>query len=186
MVLTMNLCGFRRRFALTGILAGLASFPSVLAHCPLCTMGAAAAAGGAVYLGVNVAVVGLFVGAFGVSTGWWISRLVRKQYFFGQSIAIIVASFLLTIVPLLGVIDAVEPFPILWWGEYGSLFNRTYLVNPFLAGSILGGILVSLTPHLSGAVSSWKGRQIVPYQGIILTFALLLAVGVGIQLVMSW
>ena len=52
----------------------------VSAHCPLCTAGAAIAAGGAIYLGVSVIVVGLFIGAFAVSTGWWVAKIIKKQY----------------------------------------------------------------------------------------------------------
>ena len=38
----------------------------VLAHCPLCTAGAAVAVGGAAWLGVSKIIIGLFIGAFAV------------------------------------------------------------------------------------------------------------------------
>src|SRR3989344_7835140 len=101
----------------------------VSAHCPLCTAGVAAAAGGALWLGVQKAVVGLFVGAFAVSTGWWVSKLVKKQYVPRQKAVIIVLSFLLTVLPLYSLLSDVYPLYITWGGEYGSLFNRTYVLN---------------------------------------------------------
>ena len=50
-------------------IAALLAVQSVRAHCPLCTAGIMAVAGGATYFGVNKVVIALLVGAFGVSTG---------------------------------------------------------------------------------------------------------------------
>lgn len=155
-------------------------FKSVQAHCPLCTVGAAAAAGGALWLGVNLIVVALFIGAFAVSTGWWISRLIKKQCWKYQKTALIIASFLLTIIPLMPLFPGITPFYLSWGGEYGSLFNRTYLLNTFLIGSILGGAIVSSTPFLSQKITKVRGKM-VPFQGVILTLFLLMIAGIGLQ-----
>ena len=74
--------------------------PAVKAHCPLCTMGAAAV-GGALYLGISTIVVGFFIGAFAVSTGWWVSQIIKKQYFPCQKWLLIISSFILTIIPMM-------------------------------------------------------------------------------------
>ena len=74
----------------------------------------------------------------------------------------------------------ITPFYLSWGGEYGSLFNRTYLFNTFLIGSVLGGVIVSLTPFLSKKITEMRGK-IVPFQGVILTLALLLLVGTTLQ-----
>ncbi len=166
-------------FALPGTL--LALMPSALAHCPLCTMGAAAAAGGAMYLGVNTIVVGLFIGAFAVSTGWWISRALKKEYFSGQKWALIVLSFLLTIIPIMPLIPGITPLYISMMGDYGSLLNRTYLLNNFLLGSVVGGTIVSSTPWMSGKITAIRKGKMLPFQGVILTLALLVVIGVIIQ-----
>jgi hypothetical protein len=155
---------------------------SVSAHCPLCTMGAMAAAGGAMWLGVNTIVVGVYIGAFAVSMGWWVSRLVKKDYFKGQRIALIVFSFVLTIVPMMPLIEDITPVPILWFGGYGTLFNRTYLLNNFFLGSLLGGVVVCITPWMSSKISSLRKGKIVPFQGVILTLGLLIVLGTLIQL----
>lgn len=44
---------------------------ATFAHCPLCTIGAGAAAVGAAWLGVSYMVIGVFLGAFGLAIGLW-------------------------------------------------------------------------------------------------------------------
>mgnify|MGYP006929334256 CR=1 FL=1 len=70
------------------IAAIFCSFPLILsifsarivsAHCPLCTIGAGAAAGAAIWLGISKVVVAMFIGAFAMSMGMWFSRIIKKQ-----------------------------------------------------------------------------------------------------------
>ena len=156
---------------------------NTVAHCPLCTVGAAAAAGGALWLGVEKAVVGLFLGAFAASMGWWLSRLVKKQYVPFQTPGLVLLSFVLTIVPLFPVITQIYPLYISMAGEYGSWLNRTYVLNLSLFTSIMGGTIVSLTPWLSRNLSRLRRGRMVPFQGIILTLGILVVTGIILQLV---
>ena len=156
---------------------------NVEAHCPLCTIGAGAVAGGAVYLGVNQAAIGVFIGAFAVSMGWWVSRLIKKQFIPFQKWALIILSFVLTIFPILIIMSDIQPLYISIMGGYGTLLNRTYLLNLFLIGSVIGGITLSLTPWLSSKITKLRKGKMVPYQGIILTFLPLIIIGVIMQLV---
>lgn len=151
---------------------------SVFAHCPLCTLGAAAAAGGAAYLGVSNIVIGLFIGAFGVSIGWWISRLIKKQFVPFQKILIIVFSFATTILPLMSFLVDVHPLYLSWAGKYGS----TFAIDYFLLGSLLGALIVSITPWASNRITALRSGKHFPFQGIILTLSLLLVLGIVIQL----
>lgn len=157
----------------------------VQAHCPLCTIGAAAAAGGAAYLGVNNLVIGLFIGAFAVSMGWWFSNLIKKKFIPFQRAAIILLSFITTILPMLSIMEGIKPLYINMVGDYGSLLNRTYIFNLFLIGSILGGIIVTLTPWLSSKITSLRNGKMLPYQGTILTLAILIMLGTIIQLAIT-
>ena len=154
----------------------LALVKNAYAHCPLCTVGAAAAAGGAAWLGVSKIVIGIFIGAFAVSIGWWVSNLIKKQYIPFQRLLIILFSFVTTVFPLLGmeVMRSNYPFLASFFGDYGSLFNRTYIINLFLIGSVIGGFIVSLTPWLSRKITIVRNGKMLPYQGIMLTFALLI------------
>src|SRR3989344_8592817 len=154
----------------------LALVKNAYAHCPLCTVGAAAAAGGAAWLGVSKIVIGVFIGAFAVSIGWWVSNLIKKGYVPFQGPLIILFSFATTVFPLLSleVMQSNYPLLITLAGDYGFLLNRTYILNLFFIGSVIGGLLVSITPWLSGRITMIRDGKKVPYQGILLTFALLI------------
>lgn len=155
----------------------------VLAHCPLCTAGAAVAVGGAAWLGVSKIIIGLFIGAFAVSTGLWFSRIIKKKYIPYQTLLIVVFSFIATVIPLLPIISEVYPMYISWMGGYGTLLNRTYVINGPLIGSLIGGGLVSLMPWLSSRLTKINGKT-YPYQGITLTFTVLIVFAIIIQLIM--
>lgn len=153
------------------LLALLLAVPLARAHCPLCTAGAAVAAGGAAWLGVDAAAIGIFTGAFGGATGLWAARLLRRNRW--QTAAITIASFLLTILPMAGLFQP-QPFMISLLGEYGGILNRTYMLNTFIIGAAAGMGVLSASPRISRLVTRQRGKHI-PYQGIIITFALLAA-----------
>ncbi len=160
----------------------LIKMPFASAHCPLCTIGAAAVAGGAAWMGVNHVVIGLFIGAFAMSLGYWIAKLVKKQYFPLQSFTIITLSYLSTIIPLIPLLKSNYPLFISLFGDYGTWLNKTYLLNLFVVGSLLGGLIVIIGPWLSRKLTAIRSGKMIPYQGVLLTFSLLLLVGVLVQL----
>lgn len=143
------------------------------AHCPLCTIGAGAAAGIAIWLGVSPTSVGIFIGAFAVAVGLWVARLIPKNFKF-KFTGLAILSFILTIIPIMPLVEGYYPIFINWSGPYGSIFNRTYLVNQFLIGSILGAIIMFISPKVSQQISRIKGKRLFPFQSIIITFILLI------------
>lgn len=168
------------------------------AHCPLCTAGAAVAAGTAAYFGVNTSIIGLFIGAFAVSLGFWMARLLvnkiknklnksneRLIKFMKISIffVLILFSFIITIFPIKPII-ASESFALNIWltGSYGSLLNRTYLIDKFLFGSIIGGIIIVISPLLSKGLTNLRRGKTFPYQGLTLTFLLLIIAAILMQI----
>lgn len=159
----------------------LLSIQVVNAHCPLCTMGAAAVAVGAAWYGVKTVIIGLFIGAFAVSMGYWISNMIKRQFIPFQRSSIILLSFVTTIIPLLSVIKDVTSFYVSFAGDYGSLLNRTYLINIFLVGSIFGGILVVLAPLISNKITQLRNGKILPFQGTILTILMLVVASIILQ-----
>jgi hypothetical protein len=159
------------------ILSGLAS-----AHCPLCTAGAGAAAAGAAYLGVAKPVLGLFIGALGVSMGWWFAKKIPEQYIPYQKEAVVIASFLLTVIPILPIIGQQKAFFIGLAGSYGSLLHNTYMYDASLITSIVGGFIVTASPSVSSKITEYRGEHI-DYQGILVTFATLIALSLVIQFV---
>ena len=114
----------------------------VAAHCPLCTIGAGAAAGAAVWLGVSKVAVVLFIGAFAMSMGMWFSKIIKKKYIPFQNFVIIALIFVTTFFPLLPLFKTVGPFYLSFIGEYGT----TFAVNYSLYSGLLGGLMIFISP----------------------------------------
>lgn len=140
------------------------------------------AAAGAAYLGVAKPVLGLFIGALGVSMGWWFAKKIPKEYIPYQKEAVIVASFLLTIVPILPIIGQQQAFFIGLYGSYGSLLHNTYMYDMSFLTSIIGGVVVTLSPRISGKITEIRGKHI-DYQGILVTFITLIVLGLTVQFI---
>lgn len=144
---------------------------TVSAHCPLCTIGAGAAAAGAVWLGVSKVVVALFIGAFAMSMGMWFARVIekRKKFIPFQNPLIIIGIFLLTVLPLIPIVKVIGPLYISFIGDYGM----TYAFNYSLGSTLLGGIITFVSPKINKKVREKRNGKGIPFQGILLTFLLL-------------
>ncbi len=151
----------------------------VSAHCPLCTVGAGAAAAGAVWLGVSKVVVALFMGAFAMSMGMWFARVLdkKKRFIPFQYSLIVILVFVLTVWPLMPIFKAIGPLYFSFIGEYGT----TYAINYSLISSLFGGGIVLLSPTTSKKITKLRKGKIIAFQGMILTFALLLIAAILIQ-----
>ncbi len=145
--------------------------PPVMAHCPLCTVGAGAAAAGAAWLGVSKVVIGLLIGAFAMSMGMWFARWAdkRKRVIPFQRTLIILVVFFTTVLPLLPIFTAIGPLYIPFVGDYGT----TYAFNYSLASSFLGGVITFISPGLNKKIKEKRNGKGIPFQGIIITFVLL-------------
>jgi len=156
--------------------------PKVLAHCPLCTIGAGVAAAGAVWLGVSKVVVALFIGAFAMSMGMWFSKVAGKKgnYIPFQPLLIITGIFVFTVWPLMPLFEAIGPVYLSFIGEYG----RTYAFNYSLISALFGGLIVFVSPHLSKKITKIRNGRIIPFQGIVLTLLILIITGGIVQLIL--
>src|SRR3989338_9689146 len=135
-------------------------FKYIDAHCPLCTITAGAAAAGGVYLGVSKIVIGLLIGAFAMSIGMWLARIVKKKYIPFQKTLIILLIFLLTVIPLLPIFSHVGGFNIGLTGDYGSLLNRTYVIDHSFLASFLGGAIVFISPSLNRRIKEKTKKNV--------------------------
>ena len=155
------------------------------AHCPLCTGAIAVAAVAATTMGVDVSVVGIFVGAFAVSTGLWAGRVIKKQYIPFQTAAIVVASFLLTIVPVTAVVPDDLSIPLLLFGAPDSLFNRVYWPSKMLFGGLIGGMLTVGSLYLHEFLKKRNnGKVYIQFQGVLLTVGILVMSAIAMFLAM--
>src|SRR3989338_2207233 len=156
---------------------------TAMAHCPLCTLGAGAAALTAASLGLSVLSVGIFLGAFAVAMGLWIGRLLRRKIkipYLPYWMALL--SFMTTILPLQPLLFDNSSFYLSLYGDFGSLLNRTYYVDKFLFGSVVGGIVLFFGPRLSTLLTRLRKSKTFPYQGMILTFLFLILVATFFEL----
>jgi hypothetical protein len=149
------------------------------AHCPLCTAGAGVLALGAAKLGVGPMPIGIFLGAFAVALGLWVARFLKKQYLPRQKALLGVFSFATTIFPLQAVLADNASVYLPFWGEYG----KTFVINLFVVGAIVGGVLILLSPYLSRKFSLARGGEMYPFQGMVITLVLLISAAAVIGLV---
>ncbi|MBI4438718.1 hypothetical protein HY640_02195 [Candidatus Woesearchaeota archaeon] len=170
--------------AVAAITALLLSITPAHAHCPLCTVGVGAAAVTARYFGVNAAVLGVFIGAFGVSTGLWMALKAKKLIPF-QTPVIVALSFLLTVIPLMGIMPETIYTPLLVAGEPGTALNKVYWLNTMMLGAVIGAAVSTAAYILHISIKKAKGKVLFPYQGVALTLASLLLAGGAMQLLLS-
>lgn len=165
------------------LLSGLALLipKAALAHCPLCTVGAGALAVLAASLGVSSVAVGIFIGAFALALGLWLAPLIKKQYMPYQRHVLSFVIFLATVLPIMPLIRDYGPFYISLAGDYGSPLHNTYTINLFVLGVVVGALIVAFAPFLSRSLTKARHKQF-PYQGMIITLALLTVASVTAQL----
>lgn len=152
------------------------------AHCPLCTAGAGAAAIGAAWLGVSQLSIGIFIGAFALAMGLWMGRIFTRRYLPLQKPLLGLLSFTSVVLPLTAFMTDVSSVYLAWGGGYGSFFNRVVTINQFILGSVAGALIMFITPFLSRWLTRARHNKLIPFQGIILTFVLLVLGSLVIEL----
>lgn len=152
------------------------------AHCPLCTGGAGAAAVAAAYFGVKYGALGVLLGGFTIALSLWLAHKPKKEYFKHQSKVLFWLIYSSTIIPFYYMFkgDYVSRY-ISFGGDYGSMTNRTYLIDLFIVGAILGSLIVYWSPDLSAWISKKRDGKHIKFQGLILNFVLLLLGGILLQ-----
>ncbi len=169
-----------KKFLLIPFVLGLPKI--ALAHCPLCTVGAGALAVLAASLGISSLVVGVLIGAFALALGMWLAKLPKKKYIPYQYIILLILIVLGTIIPIMPLVKDYGPFYISLFGDYGTLFHNTYTINLFIAGSLLGALIMIIAPMISKFVTKIRKGNTIPYQGITIVLSLLVIASVIIEI----
>ena len=153
----------------------------VQAHCPLCTGAMIVAVGGAKFLGLNTAVIGVFTGGFALSTGLWLSKRFNKKL----KPLIVLFSIILTLLPL-AQIDKGQIFvPMLIFGEEGTLFNTMYSFNSLMFGGLLGVVTSWIAFRAHDLVKQKRGKVLFPYQSIAFSISALTIAGLTLQIILG-
>jgi len=151
----------------------------VLAHCPLCTVGAGALAILAASLGISSIVVGVFIGAFSLALGLWISGTIKKYYIPYQRTILTTVIFLGTVIPIMPFIQHYGPLYVPFIGEYGT----TYTINLYILGVTIGVLTMFVSPWISKNLTKIRGNKI-PFQSIVITMSLLVLVSLLLQVLL--
>ena len=155
------------------------TIPFVAAHCPLCTAAVGGAAITAQYFGLDTSIIGLLVGAFGISTGIWVANKIKKRYFRLQSAALVALSFFLTIIPLASAVKSeILYFPVLFAGDPGTVLNKVYWLSKFFMGTGIGAVASLAGYYMHKRIKRAYGSVLFPFQGVAITLALLAVFGV--------
>lgn len=149
-----------------------------LAHCPLCTAGAAGAALIAMYFGVSATSIGIFLGAAALAMGLWIAKLVKKNYVPHQKKLLGAFSLVSTTLPLAPLMRQYGSIYVPFLGAYGT----TYVINLFWAGVVIGSLLMLAAPWISGKLSKARGGKIFPFQGVSVALLLLITMSALVEI----
>lgn len=164
-------------YGLAMMMALSLALPLVSAHCPLCTGAAIGGVAAARFFGVDDSLVGLFLGAFIVSTALWADKMLKKRInlLFQQPLLILISFFLLA-VPfyssgLITDFEMVKSMPthhgMTGLGIVGLAESG---VDKILFGMILGTLAIWGSFSLSDYIKGKRGKVLWPYQGLSFMF----------------
>ena len=153
------------------LIAGVVAPSLAHAHCPLCTAGAGILAVVAASLGVPALIISTLLGGFALAMGLWIAPLITKKYFRYQDAVLAWLIYLSTVVPLWPLLREYKTLyaPYIGFDKYAEKIP----VDVYIVGVILGALVLLVAPSISKKVTALKGEQLIPFQGIAITFILL-------------
>lgn len=142
--------------------------------CPVCTFAFGTTAAATSYIGLDVSIFGLFIGAFSMSGGFWLSALIKKEYFRFQSLLILFLSVLLS---------ATSVFFI----DLGTFeFYERYWAGKALIGLLLGAAMSLGALYVHRSLLKTNKEQYVPYQRVSITFISLSIMAIGLHYTFSF
>lgn len=136
-----------------------------LAFCPLCVVATGACLWLARWLGIDDSIVGLWIGGFAASTAMFLNNFLIKK---GKTIRfqlplIIIASYVLIILPLYWQVDFLNPL------------HRILGINKAIFGLILGSLLLFVSPQLDKFLRKLnQGKIFISHQKVLIGIGLLL------------
>ena len=147
----------------------LLSVKPVLAHCPICSAATGTLVAGARVAGVDDIVVGTFVGAFAISTAFWISNVITKRFkrtIPFQPYILSVVSFVSTVISFY------------MSGLLGTMPSFLYVLGMerLLFGMIVGSILSVAAFEMHTLLRRYNNNtNYLPFQVMIVPITILIA-----------
>ncbi|MCB9326404.1 MAG: hypothetical protein H6571_21885 [Lewinellaceae bacterium] len=170
-----------RKLRISLVAVFVSIFPIVShAHCPLCTAGAGVLAVIAVSLGVPGIIIASLLGGFALALGLWMKNVIKKKYFPHQDLVVTWLIYLSTVIPLWPILKDFKALYIPFLGI--DKYAETIPVDLFIVGVVVGAIVLIVSPYISRKVTMLAKKQIIPFQGIIITIILLVVIPLLIDL----
>ncbi len=144
----------RLQIAFKGFISAITGFFAYAhAHCPLCT--AAVGSGVAItrFYGIDDSVVGVWIGAFIVSTTLWAATKIKKEYVPFQNYVLVAVAFLITV------------FPFYYVGLIGDLRYTIFGIDKLLLGMLTGSVVTLVSFHIGNMIK----KRVIPFQKIVIT-----------------
>jgi len=173
---------FKTKIALFGIFLLSSLFftsifsNSAMAHCPLCAAATGAAVIAARYYGVDDLIVSILAGGFLMSTAYWFNNLLLKRnkgknYLPWQLEILVLVTFLSTL------------YTFQLTGLLGNSMFQIYGVDKLVIGLAIGSFITVAAFSLHDYLRKMNGnRNYLPFQAIVLAFALMGLMIVGFYL----
>ncbi len=131
------------------------------AHCPLCTAATGGAVAAARFYGLDDTIVGIWIGAFAISTALWFDRMIKKEYVQFQRLIIILLSFTLTVVPFY------------LSGLMGAQASTIFGIDKMFFGALAGSMVSYFAFSMSKRIKSERKKRLFPFQSMAIAFLLL-------------
>ena len=158
-----------RIFLTFSFLFSLVSLTNVaFAHCPLCSAATGTAVAATRYYGVDDLIVGTFIGGFIISTAYWSNKFLmkknkNKKYIQFQLPIVIILSLLLTFITFYFAKLLKNPNPAF----------QIFGIDKIVVGSVIGSLISVFAFWFNDFLRRIKGKSFFPFQGIVLSLALL-------------
>ncbi len=147
------------------------SLPAASAMCPLCTASAAIGLGVARYYGIDDIVIGIWLGALAVSTALWVNNIVKKRAGAKFKVLPIYEALLIAAV----IAATIVPFYFAgFFSGMPGMVDTIFGINRLVFGIIVGSLVTFIGAPMSNMVKR-KRNSVFPYQTIIITFLMLIA-----------
>lgn len=154
--------------ALSTIIFGIFNAMPVHAHCPLCTAAVGVGLVTTRLYGFDDAIVGVWIGAFIISTAVWANNALKKRFIPFQAPILSIAAIILTT----GSFYAA--------GLMNGTYAKTFGVDRLLLGILIGSILTYAMPIVSKKIKAInKNKALFPFQTIVLIVTVLILASLG-------
>ena len=158
---------FKKVVFIFSVFFGLAVSASAKAVCPVCTVAIVACVGLSRWFGVDDSISGIWIGGLIISMiVWTLSWLNKKNIKFAfKKIIVILAFYLLTIVPLY------------YTNIIGHPLNKMWGVDKILLGIIVGTIVILLAIGAHNLLKKKnQGKSYFPFQKVALPLSFLIII----------